>query len=476
MKDVKTPDDLERFVPDDDSFFLLYKSVPAYVCSILIRDYSFILPDAEKSFCKNVILKEALFTLYPNYNYQMSDGTQPSISVLPNLLDIFPEEKDTIKNILLITLLKDFPLGPAHANENFSYFSASSIQKLWDKQFDDAQSLLFGYLTLKPRYDDIAARIRMENIKKRNSNYERIDLVKEFSIQNNKILQDIIENRIVIPTLNEINKLDLPSLNTAFKLIPPRTENLDHKKILNAIISSFANNILSNERTRKYDFAVKHNFIKTYAYFLLNSKEDEIEYYLKPFIAKFKPLEAISDLFKQFILSEDILNTYDKFWVIWNLFKEKVLEICVNGDSNYNVAIIVKGYLFARISWKETAKEWHSLKNENKIFVKEISEKLGHCPSAIYAISKLLNGIGSPYLDDGIFWISNMINSNKKPLNIELDMNTIYYIENCSRKYIYNYREKIRKTKAIKDNILIILNFLIDKGSAIGYMLRENIL
>jgi len=42
--------------------------------------------------------------------------------------------------------------------------------------------------------------------------------------------------------------------------------------------------------------------------------------------------------------------------------------------------------------------------------------------------------------------------------------------------YSYNNREKIRKTNELKGMVLRVLNFLIEKGSVIGYMLREDIL
>ncbi len=132
-------------------------------------------------------------------------------------------------------------------------------------------------------------------------------------------------------------------------------------------------------------------------------------------------------------------------------------------------------YLFATVACNESAKEWHSLKDNNKRFFKEVSEKIGHCPSAIYAVSKLLNDIGSHYIDDGIFWISSIIRNNRELADKKLEVNTIYYLENLTRKYTFKNREKIKRTKAIKDNLLLILDYLINKGSVVGYMLRESI-
>ena len=181
-------------------------------------------------------------------------------------------------------------------------------------------------------------------------------------------------------------------------------------------------------------------------------------------------------MFKEFISAEDYLNSYENFWEVWALFKNKIIELCKDGDGYRYIDRIVKSYLFAQNPWKETATEWHTLKNENKKFFKSMSEEIGHCPSALYAISKLLNDIGSSYLSDGVSWISDILQNNKNLLNAKLETNTVYYLENLVKKYIYEYREKIRKTKKLKQEVLIILDFLIEKGSVVGYLLRENIL
>ena len=155
---------------------------------------------------------------------------------------------------------------------------------------------------------------------------------------------------------------------------------------------------------------------------------------------------------------------------IKNFIKEKIIEICKKGDGYSYVDKIIKSYLFAQNPCKE-----HTLKEDDKRFFKEISEKIGHCSLTLYAISKLLNNIGSSYLDDGILWLSDMLSKNKDFSTVKLKMNTVYYVENLVRKYIYKNCTKIRKTKKLKERVLIILDFLIAKGSDVGYILRENI-
>jgi len=58
----------------------------------------------------------------------------------------------------------------------------------------------------------------------------------------------------------------------------------------------------------------------------------------------------------------------------------------------------------------------------------------------------------------------------------ELETNTIFYIENIVRRYILMNRQKIKKILKLKKNIVTILNFLVERGSVTGYLLREDIL
>jgi len=293
--------------------------------------------------------------------------------------------------------------------------------------------------------------------------------------ENEKNLQNIVECKLELNSIEKIDKLDLHTLKVAFQLIPQKTDNVDHKKIVKIITSAFVNKILSDDNDDKVDYTTRHDFLKIYVYFVLNAPQNEIKDYIKPFLDNFNKSESIADLFKEFVSAEDYLNTYDNFWFVWNIFKEKIFEICKDGDGYWYVDKIVKSYLFAQVSWKETTKDWHSLTDKNKKFFKEVSNAIGHCPSTLYSISKLLNDIGSPYIDDGVIWISIILEKNNNYASKELEPNTIYYIENLVRKYTFKNREKIKKTKVLKDKLIIILDFLIEKGSVIGYMLRESI-
>ncbi|MBE3128181.1 MAG: hypothetical protein IMZ60_00685 [Actinobacteria bacterium] len=184
----------------------------------------------------------------------------------------------------------------------------------------------------------------------------------------------------------------------------------------------------------------------------------------------------MADFFQEFISVEDRLNQYEEFWVIWNIFYNKIVNLCKDSKLRYYANEIIHNYLLAWQYWKKDAKEWHTLKEKEKLFYKKVAQDIGHCPAVLYSIAKVLNDIGSNFLEDGIFWVSDILQRNKNLSSEELEINTIFYIENIVRRYILKNRQKIRKILKIKKDIFTILNFLVERGSVTGYLLREDIL
>ncbi|MCX2959298.1 MAG: hypothetical protein N6V49_11210, partial [Serratia symbiotica] len=66
-----------------------------------------------------------------------------------------------VKIILLLTLFNDYSIGMAGGR--YSVFPSMAIHKLWGDYFDDMQSLLIEYLTLKPKYEMLGRKIIHES-------------------------------------------------------------------------------------------------------------------------------------------------------------------------------------------------------------------------------------------------------------------------------------------------------------------------
>ena len=463
---------------EDSSFFLHNYSIPAKACSVLIRDYFKKLSKEEISFCKDVILPAASSSLRPNYQYQVFDGVAQAIFVLPLLLKEFTEERETIKIILLLTLFNPRPTG---MNREFSCYSINAIlNNLWEISFEDAQSILFGYLLLKPLYEQLRKKLYEESLKKKNylpvnHSPSEFEIIKRFCEENKDDIERFLNNELSIDDIKEIEKLELHYLERAFQLIPAKTDNKDHQKIVEKIVFVFAEKLHLDNLENKIKYPVRIDFFKKLACFVLSRPKEEIKDYLKPFIDNFNSSEIFADLFQKFIMEQKRLKTHDNFWEVWNLFREKVIEICKDGDNRGHRRKIVKSYLFARTQWEETTTSWHTLRDDDKTFFKEISREIGHCPSVIYSVSGLLNGIGSHYLDDGMLWVSNMLTRNQNLLSDNLEESTVYHMEGFTKKYVRENLVNIKENKELKKQVLVVLDFLISKDSVIGYMLRDRI-
>jgi hypothetical protein len=432
------------------------------------------LSEEERDYCKDIILGYSKIPLMTHYRYQMSDGTTSAISALPVVFQNYPMEREGVKVLLLLTLFNDYPIGMVGGN--YSVFPSMAIHKLWVDYFDDMQSLLIGYLMFKPKYEALREKLRQESYKKRIYEVDEQKVTETFFHEYEQSLQKIMENTVSINDLDEMTHTDLHILNTGFQLIPPGTANAEHKQLATSIISTFSNSLLSREREDKVEYSIRHSFLQRLAYLTLSAPAQDIPTYMKPFLDGFNASEPIAELFQEFILAEDRLRTCASFWQVWDLFFEKVVTLCKNGDRFGYAEKIIKSYLFAQTPWKESTNEWHTFKDSNSQFFAEVAKKMGNCPSAFYSLAKSLNSVASRYLNLGIAWLSEMLSNNKKLWTAKLEDNTVYYLECLVRRYIYRERGNIRRTRQLKEEVLVILDFLVEKGSVVGYLSRENIL
>jgi hypothetical protein len=306
------------------------------------------------------------------------------------------------------------------------------------------------------------------------------ELLEAFTKKHEAEMAKTLSGEIAYSDIRDINQIDLDTLVTAFRLLPNDTADDTHKTFLHQIFPMFSKQLFEDSHGRDsedtFDYGAKQRFLEKLAYVVLSSKLEDIEAYLKPFLNDFKTSRDAAEFFREFISAEDRLAQYEQFWTVWKLFYPKVVGLAKNKGSRFYSKEVIRSYLLAQSYWKEEAKEWHSLKDREKQFFKKVSEEMGGDPSVLYWISKLLNDIGSGFKDDGILWISDILNTNSDLSNEELEVNTIYYLETLVRSYILKTRHKIKTTLQLKNQILIILDFLLGRGSVVAYMLREDLL
>lgn len=463
-------------IPYDKRDFIFQDEIFPSVSVLLLRDSREVLSREDIELCKDIIMEFATSPFIDDYRYQSSDGVKTAISFLPILIDIFPKIKDEIKTLLLLHLFTDYQIG--HSGTYFYDFAIHAIQNYYDEE--NIKSFVLGYLLFKPKYATEVEKIFYETYEHRYQNIDEQKRLEDFMKENEADIEKFITNQLTMEDIPQIADFQLFILNVAFKLIPVTSNDIDYKNIIKEFIKNFSIKLLNERRNDKLKHEVKLAFIKRLALYILHSNQNDTKECLQPLLDNFVISEDIANLLTQLILIENQTKHYENFWYIWSLFEKDIILLCKNGDYCSDIKQIIQVYLMAFSPygeiWTDKAKKWHTLKPQDKRFFKHMAKEIGHCPSTLYSISKILTSVGSSYLNDGVGWIANMLRGNKNLWSDSLETNTIYHIETLMRKYIFENSQKIKHEIKTKKDAIEILTFMVEKGSALGYMLRERIL
>ena len=106
-------------------------------------------------------------------------------------------------------------------------------------------------------------------------------------------------------------------------------------------------------------------------------------------------------------------------------------------------------------------------------FFDNLVEDIGYCPSIWYAIPRFLYTIGFDYLNQGVGWLAALVNSEYSSISGEWIDRALYYIEDAVLRLTTEKTIAIKKDKRIKKQLLSILDWLVERGSTVGFLLRE---
>jgi len=471
---LETKEILEGLRNNPDEIYILYNSsIPAYTCSILLRDYSDKLTNSDKALCRDIILE---YTSIPitndDYSYQIGDGIQPAIYSLPLLIKHFPAEKLAIAKRIVLLLLNPW-------NELSGTVAWSIFHQLWNIDPVLAEAILVTYLLFEPKYGESRSAVRKSDIDSGIFQHSEKHVVDHFLAKNESLLEETLRNCDNFKECIDLTNLDLNALTTAFELLELNSARPFSKHFINTVFPIFAAKLFAQDRYTDDERQNPHVMTRIrykLAFYILSSPENEIPDLIAPFVRSFSLSDRAAEFFSEFVNTEDRLSTYDTFWTVWHSFYLKVVELCKVRPSSHYVSGILHYYLLAWPYWKPTAKEWRSLKDRERKFFEKVASDLGNHPAVLDSLAKLLNEIGSPFLRDGITWISNMIGNNPDLFTAQLEINTVYYLEHVIRSFALLNNKLIRSSILVRNQMLVILDFLVEKGSITGYLVREDVL
>jgi hypothetical protein len=457
---------------DDEDFYIRNYSTPAFTCAAIVRLFQDKVSKEDLQFCKNVVISTASWPLSANYNYQISDGVEAAINALPYLFPSFPDDCERMSGIMLFILFDRTSIG--NYKKVGEYAGEAISRSMWKKSPIYAKSILLAFLELKGTHDE-----KLKEIRKNSgfiSREDRFKVLDEIANERNDKVDRIFSGDVDI-TLADVPELSLETFEIALGLIP---RDISDKLLIDIVertlpqIASLLSPESIDDRSNpagKYQLRI--SIFNRFAYFLLSRPQGEVERFIKPFENAFAVTEETSEFLDSIVSAEDQINSYEPFWIVWERLYHSFKTMVEVKGGNRHLGKVVHSYLLAWPWWKESAKDWRSLKDRQRLFFARVSSQFEDCPVLLSAMAQFLNQIGANFLNDGISWVGNIIQNIHTFEKRDISSNTIYYLELLVRRYAYLNRTVLRTTPRERANFITILNFLVKNGSTKGYLLRE---
>ena len=304
----------------------------------------------------------------------------------------------------------------------------------------------------------------------------QVEQLKSFVESQEEFIDKVIVNQIDIPNKFVLESDNLEYLSTIYRMINSEFLSQPIYELIRDVQEAFLDKLYSNGEHSTTDFYFDELYFKQrYPETVLMLPEEKLSELLDPFLKRISSNKITADLLQNFIYVEDRLKSGDTFWNVWEKFYEKILNLNNQYKNDYFLPKVVHSYLFAEICWNKDASSWSGFAMRGKGFFKNIIREFDSTPAILFSFLRILNSVGQVYLSEGDYWISSILKSDGL-ISDNLEEGTIYLLEEFCKKFIFKYRNKLKKTPEIKSNILVLLNFLIENGSVTGYLLRENIL
>ena len=165
------------------------------------------------------------------------------------------------------------------------------------------------------------------------------------------------------------------------------------------------------------------------------------------------------------IIEADVQNRPDRFWQIWNTYKD-MLPMFVRMRNCQQL----RTYLL-NIQWNDGTHEWRCLRQDDLEFFEFVAVNSSGNAIALECMTKALTNIAHNFQIEGMAWLAKAI-ENYPTMNLA-GTTTLFYLEQVMMEFVYGNKMFIRKKPALHEQVRAILNFMVNKSSVTGYVLRD---
>lgn len=460
---------------NEDRILLVRGALQYKVSALLYRDFYNELEHEVRQECENILIKGLQEPYAKPYGYQVDDGIRFVYSVIPDMIKHNIELITENQIYLLLSLLDENPIDGVN---KFSIYSIKSLEVSIHRGFQEyVLKISNRFLLISKCYEEFLIQRRNQDQGIWSNRDSQYDLFRNFRVVYNDEIRSILtneENFIINTSAHRVE-----SLSKYFEIISSSEDEslIEMQIILSNHLLNFYYEV-EEKRNRNY---VDDYFVEKFCDLLLQSDMTTGKLLIEPIITHSLESDLTCDLLRKLIIREDYLKKNDSFWWILNELKDALIKK-VNAIQE-RTGVVTKQYnkilnllMLNGIPWSEDATKWHSLNDDNLTYFSDIIESLYMNDEVLKGIIRLINGIGSSYFQQGISWISRILELSDGLKDTQVSHDTIINVELAVRKYVNRYRSIIRTVRRSKEELLVILNWLVAFESVVGYFVRDEIL
>ncbi len=403
--------------------------IPLSVASTMLLFYENLLEEKDLFFCKKTIEEKVQESLMSDFWIQSLEGKEACINALFVLIRLFPTDRLCYVNILARILCDHRDIPP---------------KRICDYAIDGLR---------KYNNDNLLRTIIAHYIIIASDSLERITSY--------QILDNSLKHRV--------EKLDFSSAEVLFELFPLGTDNDLYKSYIQELLPRFAQTIeQENNLFRSFSkHSVKRYLNKAIAYHALHLKVEDVETFFSPFLKHFDCSENSLEFIRQFLTAEYYIRSKSVFWEIWRVLYRAVVERGIGWNDDVLQAYLLADYL--------SPTETYDFDDTNLWLYDNAVNDFADSPATIYAIAQNLTTFASNYVEKGIEWLYNIVSAHPNISLRNRKKNVISNMEIFVGCVVRKNRAGIRGNKKIKDKLITILTFMVERESVQAFMLRDMI-
>lgn len=377
--------------------------LPGMACALMLQKYMDDLSEEQVKICHDEVV-DAL----SSEGFLMSSplsGFDVCLDALPILISLFPNEKETWAQLILIYASKRHETGNYRACDKVRAMISKS--KLWEVEFD--------------------------------------------------FMREIVDSYMVFANQAEHDLSEIEIADTLFSLVPSGTRNEQIRELANTCIPVLAGLWNDDEQTYSDDRFYLNYQIADY---ILKACDEDIKILVKPFVQYLKPDKHYDTLLNAFLITCCEYKLYDSFWNVWDIFYEAMKKPI---PSHYS-APALSSYLLNPAFLRKTDDAWFLFEKKDVDFYAHVANDIGDHPIVLYSIVKAFTTIAKSYYTESIPIVHSIIVRQNLQLDKYIKL-ILHHLSIIMQRVFTDIPEKLKGDNNFRMQIVDVLTFMEKNGS-----------